>query len=402
MMTWVRFFLAALTSGMMLAGLFEVSAAGPGKAIEADDTIKRAVVLIDVPRAGSLPPEKGTGFFVTKSGHILTAAHVLLESNENDDIVRQRQIQVKIKGESRKRNAKALYINRLVDLALLKVRVATDVPYLTLGTSHTVKHGDLLTIVGHPYDGSQWDYWNVSSAVVNSISPIEHIFLHTTVFEGQSGGPVIDENGRVVGVVAYRKEAAQQAYVVPIDDAKWFLTGLIGSGFGNRVAAATPSASSSGSRLGVGGQETKAYGTQELPGFIASVTNIEVSQNHDVTIFVEYENKLESDYYIGLSGCSTSWRKKTFLVDNVGNIYTIKTASGIGYVGCNWIRDPVFLRAGAAATFSIIFKRPRSVEKFGDMYSLSIAQHSGTITADGKWKKRHDSNVTIRDIRPEN
>lgn len=109
---------------------------------------------------------------------------------------------------------------------------------------------------------------------------------------------------------------------------------------------------------------------------------------------------MDNDYYIGLSGCSTNWRKNTFLLDDVGNVYTIRTASGIGYVGCNFINTPVFLQARKTATFSIIFQRPRSVDKFGKTYHLSIAQHSGDLDADGKWRKRRDFNVSIRDINP--
>lgn len=142
------------------------------------------------------------------------------------------------------------------------------------------------------------------------------------------------------------------------------------------------------------------YGVQELPDLTASVTKIVVSPTHDVSVFVKYESKVKNDFYVGLSGCSTDWRRKTYLLDDIGNIYTIKTASGIGYVGCRFINDPVFLRAGTTATFTLIFERPRAVEEFGKTFSLSIAQHSGTLNADGKWKKIHDFNVSIRDLSP--
>lgn len=142
------------------------------------------------------------------------------------------------------------------------------------------------------------------------------------------------------------------------------------------------------------------YGVQELGHLTASVTKLVVSPKHDVAVFIKYKSKEKTDYYIGLSGCSTDWRKKSYLVDDVGNIYTIKTASGIGYVGCGWINDPVLLKAGGIATFTIIFERPRSVDKFGSAYSLSIAQHLGTLNADGKWKNAQDFNISIGDVRP--
>lgn len=142
------------------------------------------------------------------------------------------------------------------------------------------------------------------------------------------------------------------------------------------------------------------YGVQELDHLTASITKLIVSPNHNVTVFIKYENKENKDYYIGLSGCASNWQRKTFLSDEMGNIYTIKTASGIGYIGCSSINDPVFLRSGSNATFSIIFERPRSVDAFGSTYSLSIAQHSGILNADGKWKKIRDFNVSIGDMQP--
>jgi len=142
------------------------------------------------------------------------------------------------------------------------------------------------------------------------------------------------------------------------------------------------------------------YGTQELGHLTAKVTKLVVNPKHDVTVFIKYKSKEKKDFYIGLSGCATNWRRKSYLVDDVGNIYTIKTASGIGYVGCGFINDPVLLKASGTATFTLVFERPRSVDTFGKAYSLSLAQHSGTLNADGEWKKVQDFNVSIGDISP--
>lgn len=143
------------------------------------------------------------------------------------------------------------------------------------------------------------------------------------------------------------------------------------------------------------------YGIQELSFLEASITKLVINHNHDVVAFFKYKNKSKSDYLIGLSGCATNWRKLTYVVDDAGNIYTIKTASGIGYVGCHRINDPVFLKAGENATFTIVFGRPRSVEKFGTTFSLSSAQHRGRINADGKWKDINSFNISIGNIRPD-
>jgi hypothetical protein len=72
-----------LSMSLGLAGVAWVSAISCALAVEQKQTDWReAVVLIERPREGGLPPEIGTGFFVSSEGHILTAAHLLLESNE--------------------------------------------------------------------------------------------------------------------------------------------------------------------------------------------------------------------------------------------------------------------------------------------------------------------------------
>src|SRR3712207_201748 len=65
-----------------------------------EDDGRRAVVKIERPREGGLPAEIGSGFFVSPAGHILTAAHVLLESDESDEVVRRRALHVQLFGTS--------------------------------------------------------------------------------------------------------------------------------------------------------------------------------------------------------------------------------------------------------------------------------------------------------------
>lgn len=194
--------------------------------------LKQKVVRIERVRGGGLPPEVGTGFFITPSGHILTAAHVLLNADEPDDVLRTRKVIVRVKDGSR-HIARILSMNRIIDLALLKIKADKSTPYLSLGTSEAIRNGDLLTIVGHPTEGAEWE---ISSGNVEKITPVEHIHVRATLGPGYSGGPAVDASGRVVGVASYRAEGAEQSYLVPIDDAQSFLAGIL-----PRVPGATTS-----------------------------------------------------------------------------------------------------------------------------------------------------------------
>ena len=185
--------------------------------------LKQKVVLIERPRGGGLAPEIGTGFFISPSGHILTAAHVLLNTDEPDDVLRTRTVRLRLWDRSR-HVARILSVNRITDLALIKMKTDEPTPYLSLGKSDTARIGDLLTIVGHPVEGAEWE---ISSGNVERITSVEHIHVRATLGPGYSGGPAVDASGRVVGVASYRAEGAEQSYLVPIDDAQSLLAGII-------------------------------------------------------------------------------------------------------------------------------------------------------------------------------
>jgi S1-C subfamily serine protease len=286
-----------LTMLLGLAGVAWTSAISCASAVEQKRTDWRdEVVLIERPREGGLPPEIGTGFFVSSEGHILTAAHLLLESNEGDDVVRRRPLNVRLFGSSLPRAARILELNRLTDFALLKMKADERTPFLTLGDSRTVESGELLTLVGHPLGRQEW---TVSAGMVDSITSLEHIFLQATLVKGQSGGPAIDDDGNVVGMASYREEGAQQSYLVPINDALGILAGSILPSAG---AFALPSVSGSGPGVPVlatpAGQNITAE--EKEPNNFGSEANVAPlgatirgtlsSENKDALDFLRFDN----------------------------------------------------------------------------------------------------------------
>jgi S1-C subfamily serine protease len=127
-------------------------------------------------------------------------AHI---SDEGDNVVRRRPLNVRLFGTSLAHAARILELNRLTDFALLKMKADDRTPFLTMGDSRTVESGELLTLVRHPLGRLEW---TVSAGIVDSITSLEHIFLQATLVKGQSGGPAIDEEGNVVGMASYREE----------------------------------------------------------------------------------------------------------------------------------------------------------------------------------------------------
>jgi serine protease Do len=147
----------------------------------------------------------GSGIIIASDGWIVTNAHVVQGA---------RRIQVRLDQRaaiSAARNggshhalfeAKLQMADRDSDLAVLKID-ATDLPTLELSDSSDLKQGQLVLAFGSPlgFDNS------VSMGVVSSVarqvdpdSPTIYVQTDAAINPGNSGGPLVDTNGRVVGI----------------------------------------------------------------------------------------------------------------------------------------------------------------------------------------------------------
>lgn len=140
----------------------------------------------------------GTGFFITNY-HIVTNAHVVKQCDE-----------IRVRGAVKPTRAKVVGIDKAKDLAILKVN-KLPVRVATLRENIAPVPGEAVTIMGYPLDhGVKGDYL-VKEAVVKELNNKGWIFLSDAVKYGNSGGPVLDSEGNVIGVVVgkmefYRKE----------------------------------------------------------------------------------------------------------------------------------------------------------------------------------------------------
>lgn len=146
------------------------------------------------PRAGS-----GTGFIISPDGYILTNNHVV----EGAD-----RVQV-IMGDKREFTARVVGRDPNTDVAVIKVD-ARDLPTARLGDADRLEVGDWVLALGYPLDLGQTTTAGIVSAKGRSIgimgrsgaeAPLEH-FIQTdaAINPGNSGGPLVDLQGRVVGI----------------------------------------------------------------------------------------------------------------------------------------------------------------------------------------------------------
>ncbi|MDD2876546.1 MAG: trypsin-like peptidase domain-containing protein [Acidiphilium sp.] len=135
----------------------------------------------------------GTGFFVSPKGYIVTNHHVIAGASEIKVTLHDGQIFT----------AKLIGADKKADLAVLKINTGRPLPYLHFGDSSKLDLGDWVVAIGNPFGLG----FSVSAGVVSALhrdidsGPYDN-FIQTdaAINRGNSGGPMLDANGHVVGV----------------------------------------------------------------------------------------------------------------------------------------------------------------------------------------------------------
>ncbi len=143
------------------------------------------------PKTKPLEATSGTAFFVTTDGKALTNAHVVNGC---------RQISVTIDG--RRNTAKILARDERNDLTLL----ATDLhPTPAANWLLKVRQGEDIVVYGFPLTGVLASGGNVTTGIITALAGLaddsRYLQISAPVQPGNSGGPLLDRNGAVVGVI---------------------------------------------------------------------------------------------------------------------------------------------------------------------------------------------------------
>ena len=134
----------------------------------------------------------GSGFIISKDGYVVTNAHVIDDSQD---------VTVSFE-DKRELKAKVIGVDTLSDIALLKVE-ANDLPFLELGDSDKLDVGQWVVAMGTPFGLDYTATQGIVSALSRSLPKDTYVpFIQTdaAVNPGNSGGPLFDLDGQVVGV----------------------------------------------------------------------------------------------------------------------------------------------------------------------------------------------------------
>ncbi|MCE4060681.1 DegQ family serine endoprotease [Pandoraea sputorum] len=164
---------------------------------------------------GSSGPTRslGSGFIVSPDGYILTNAHVVDDAS---------QVTVKLT-DKREYKAKVVGSDKASDVALLKI-AATDLPTVKIGDPSKSKAGEWVVAIGSPYGFDNTVTAGIVSAKARALPDENYTpFIQTDVpvNPGNSGGPLFNLNGEVIGInsMIYSRTGGFQglSFAIPID-----------------------------------------------------------------------------------------------------------------------------------------------------------------------------------------
>jgi S1-C subfamily serine protease len=194
------------------------------------DTVGPAVVGIAVRKsANAHTPEQqgaGSGVIIAPDGYILTNDHVVQGADA---------ISVSLQ-DGGSIEATPVGTDPATDLAVLRAN-GSALPYATLGNSAALKAGQLVIAIGNPLGFQSTVSTGVVSALGRALRSqegrlIENIIQHTAPLNpGNSGGPLVDSRGRVIGVnTAIIVMAQGIGFAIPADTARWVVSQLLTHG----------------------------------------------------------------------------------------------------------------------------------------------------------------------------
>jgi serine protease Do len=175
-----------------------------------------------------VPPEEGrrasgSGFIIRQDGYLVTNAHVVDDAE---------QIQIKL-FDGRRFTGRLVGLDTRVDLALVKIN-ATGLPVASLGDSNRLRVGEFVMALGHPFGLEQTVSFGIVSrkgAPLEVAAPgFDFIQTDAAVNPGNSGGPLVNMAGEVMGINSMAARNGTIGFAIPVNLVKGLLPQLVEKG----------------------------------------------------------------------------------------------------------------------------------------------------------------------------
>jgi len=195
----------------------------------------------------------GSGVIFAPDGYILTNSHVIHNATKLSVVLSNGETyDAKVEGE-----------DSGTDLAVIRVN-ANNLPFAKIGDSDALKVGQLAIAIGNPFGFQSTVSTGVISAVGRHLrSPdgrlIENIVQHTAPLNpGNSGGPLVDSHGKVIGInqaIIYMAQGL--SFAIPANTVKWVVSEILIHGHVRRAY------------LGIAGRGVSISNVDDLHQFLA-------------------------------------------------------------------------------------------------------------------------------------
>ncbi len=199
------------------------------------EEVKNSIVVVSAQT--STASSLGSGFIISDEGYIVTNQHVIEGAGEIwVDLYDGRSYQAKVVGQSARD-----------DIAVLKVN-AKNLPAITLAKSKDSYVGEIVYAIGCP-DGYEFA-WSVTMGIISHTSRNVKIYdddgnlektmnlmqTDVSVNPGNSGGPIVNTRGEVVGIVTLKITNTEgMGFAIPIDGALEIIDAIITKGSADDV-----------------------------------------------------------------------------------------------------------------------------------------------------------------------
>jgi len=189
--------------------------------------LRPSVVYVEV-ELSPFGAGSGSGVILTEDGYVMTNYHVI-EGNTS--------IEVTLSGGD-SYSATVIGGDRDLDLAILKLDSSRDdFPAAALGDYEGITIGEGVIALGFPFPSDLGQELSVSSGIVSSLKYIdtpyitgEYIQTDAAINNGNSGGPLVNLKGEVIGINSWVFTAGEGlGFSIPVNSMKEFIADTIGS-----------------------------------------------------------------------------------------------------------------------------------------------------------------------------
>lgn len=287
----------------------------------------------------------GSGFVISRDGLVITNYHVVEGASEVKVHLGDRDYPAEVKGT-----------DPATDIALLKIDAGNNLRYLELGDSDQVRVGDWTMVIGNPLNLDKTVTTGVVSAKgrsigISDVSFENFIQTDAAINFGNSGGPLVDMQGRVIGIATAINWGAENiGFAVPVNTLRQILPqlrekgsvsrGYLGVQIGNlnyTQAQAFGLDSPDGALVGSVEEDTPAYKAGLRHGdIILSVDGIKVKQTRDLINYVSAKQP-DSTVTLEVWRDGKVQRKEVRLSERPGDEQAAQARPDDGESGIDWL-----------------------------------------------------------------